>query len=95
MYGTVDRRRDEQILMALHLVQNMGMTNRHAGELIGMTKKASVGVIARVRREEIDSIAENPANKDCSQKPLWWFDPTSEFGLSVLDKIARLKQHSN
>ena len=28
MHGTLDRQRDEQILMALHLVENMGMTNR-------------------------------------------------------------------
>ena len=90
MHGTLDRQRDEQILMALHLVENMGLSHSKAADLVGMTKNACIGAIARVRNEPtgVHSIIRNPANKDHSQKPLWWFDPTSEFGLSVLDKIA-------
>jgi hypothetical protein len=97
MYGTLDRQRDEQILMALHLVENMGLSHKQAGDIVGMTKNACIGAIARVRNEPtgVHSIIRNPANKDQSQKPLWWFDPTSEFGLSVLDKVARLKQPQN
>jgi hypothetical protein len=97
MHGTLDRRKDEQILMALHLVENVGLTHKDAAHLVGMTKNACIGAIARVRKEPtgVHSIIRNPANKDHSQKQLWWFDPTSEFGLSVLDKVARLKQHPN
>jgi hypothetical protein len=97
MHGTVDRLKDEQILMALHLVENMGLSHKIAGHLVGMTKNACIGAINRVRNEKtgIHSIIRNPENKDQSQKPLWWFDPTSEFGQSVLDNIARLKQHPN
>ena len=97
MHGTLDRQKDEQILMALHLVENVGLTHKDAAHLVGMTKNACIGAIARVRKEPTGahSIIRNPANKDRSQKQLWWFDPTSEFGLSVLDKVARLKQYSN
>lgn len=97
MHGTLDRQRDEQILMALHLVENVGLTHKDAAHLVGMTKNACIGAINRVRNEPtgIHSIIRNPANKDRSQRQLWWFDPTSEFGLSVLDKIARLKEHPN
>lgn len=97
MHGTLDRQRDEQILMALHLVENMGLSHSKAADLVGMTKNACIGAIARVRNEPtgIHSIIRNPTNKDRSQKLLWWFDPTTEFGLSVLDKVARLKQHPN
>ncbi len=97
MHGTIDRRKDEQILMALHLVENVGLTHKDAAHLVGMTKNACIGAIARVRNEPtgVHSIIRNPENKDRSQKQLWWFDPTSEFGLSVLDKVARLKQPQN
>ena len=97
MHGTLDRRKDEQLLMALHLVENMGLTHTKAAAIVGMTKNACIGAIARVRNEPtgVHSIIRNPANKDRSQRQLWWFDPTSEFGLSVLDKIARLKERPN
>ena len=97
MHGTLDRRKDEQILMALHLVENMGLSHSKAADLVGMTKNACIGAINRVRNEAtgVHSIIRNPANKDRSQRQLWWFDPTSEFGLSVLDKIARLKERPN
>ena len=97
MHGTLDRQRDEQILMALHLVENVALSYKDAAHLVGMTKNACIGAINRVRNEPtgVHSIIRNPANKDRSQKPLWWFDPTSEFGLSVLDKIARLKERPN
>ena len=97
MHGTLDRRKDEQILMALHLVENMGLSHSKAADLVGMTKNACIGAINRVRNEPtgVHSIIRNPANKDRSQRQLWWFDPTSEFGLSVLDKIARLKERPN
>jgi hypothetical protein len=97
MHGTLDRHKDEQILMALHLVENVGLTHKDAAHLVGMTKNACIGAIARVRKEKtgVHSIIRNPENKDRSQKQLWWFDPTSEFGLSVLDKVARLKQPQN
>jgi hypothetical protein len=75
----------------------MGLTHAKAADLVSMTKNACIGAIARVRNEPtgVHSIIRDPANKDRSQKPLWWFDPTSEFGLSVLDKIARLKERPN
>ena len=97
MHGALDRQRDEQILMALHLVENVGLTHKDAAHLVGMTKNACIGAIARVRNEKtgVHSIIRDPANKDRSQRQLWWFDPTSEFGLSVLDKIARLKERPN
>ena len=97
MHGTLDRRKDEQLLMALHLVENMGLSHSKAADLVGMTKNACIGAINRVRNEPtgVHSIIRNPDNKDRSQKPLWWFDPTSEFGLIVLDKIARLKERPN
>jgi hypothetical protein len=97
MHGALDRQKDEQILMALHLVENVGLTHKDAAHLVGMTKNACIGAIARVRNEKtgVHSIIRNPENKDRSQKALWWFDPTSEFGLSVLDKVARLKQPPN
>ena len=97
MHGTVDRQRDEQLLMALHLVENMGLSHSKAAAIVGMTKNACIGAIARVRNEStgVHSIIRDPANKDRSQKPLWWFDLTSEFGLIVLDKIARLKERPN
>jgi len=97
MYGTLDRQRDEQLLMALHLVENMGLSHSKAAAIVGMTKNACIGAIARVRNEPtgVHSIIRNPANKDRSQRQLWWFDPTSEFGLIVLDKIARLKEQPN
>jgi hypothetical protein len=92
MHGTLDRWKDEQLLMALHLVENMGLSYSKAAAIVGMTKNACIGAIARVRNEPtgVHSIIRDPANKDRSQKPLWWFDPTSEFGLSVLDKVARI-----
>jgi hypothetical protein len=91
MYGTLDRHKDEQILMALHLVENMSMTHTKAATIVGMTKNACIGAIARVRNEPtgVHSIIRKPENKDHSQRPLWWFDPTSEFGLSILDTIAK------
>ena len=97
MHGTLDRQKDEQLLMALHLVENMGLSHSKAAAIVGMTKNACIGAIARVRNEPtgVHSIIRDPANKDRSQKPLWWFDPTSDFGLSVLDKVARLKQQPN
>ena len=97
MHETLDRQRDEQLLMALHLVENMGLSHSKAAAIVGMTKNACIGAIARVRNEPtgVHSIIRNPANKDRSQRQLWWFDPTSEFGLSVLDKIARLKERPN
>jgi len=97
MHGTLDRQKDEQILMALHLVENVGLTHKDAAHLVGMTKNACIGAINRVRNEKtgVHSIIRSPDNKDRSQKPLWWFDPTSEFGLSVRDKVARLKQPQN
>ena len=97
MYGTIDRQRDEQILMALHLVENMGLTHTNAAAIVGMTKNACIGAVNRIRNEPtgVHSIIRNPANKDRSQRQLWWFDPTSEFGLSVLDKIDRLKERPN
>jgi hypothetical protein len=97
MYGTVNRLKDEQILMALHLVENMGLTHTNAAAIVGMTKNACIGALNRIRNEPtgVHSIIRNPANKDRSQRQLWWFDPTSEFGLSLLDKVARLKQHPN
>ena len=97
MYGTIDRQRDEQILMALHLVENMGLSHAKAAAIVGMTKNACIGAINRVRNEPtgVHSIIRDPANKDRSQRQLWWFDPTSEFGLSLLDKIARLKEQPN
>lgn len=90
MHGTLDRQKDEQLLMALHLVENVGLTHKDAAHLVGMTKNACIGAIARVRNEPtgVHSIIRKPENKDHSQKPLWWFDPTSDFGLSVLDKVA-------
>jgi len=90
MRGTLDRRRDEQLLMALHLVENVCITHKDAAHIVGMTKNACVGAIYRVRNEltGVHSIIRNPANKDGSQKPLWWFNPASDFGISVLDKIA-------
>jgi hypothetical protein len=90
MYETVDRQRDEQLLMALHLVENMGLSHSKAAAVVGMTKNACIGAINRVRNEPtgVHSILRNPANKDRSQKPLWWFNPTSDFGISILDTIA-------
>ena len=90
MHGTLDRQRDEQLLMALHLVENVGLTHKDAAHLVGMTKNACIGAIARVRNEPtgVHSIIRKAENKDRSQKPLWWFDPTSAFGLSILDTIA-------
>ena len=90
MHGTLDRQRDEQILMALHLVENMGLSHSKAAAVVGMTKNACIGAINRVRNEPtgVHSILRNPANKDRSQKPLWWFNPTSDFGISILDTIA-------
>lgn len=90
MYGEVNRQRDEQILMALHLVENMGLSHSKAADLVGMTKNACIGAINRVRNEQtgVYSILRNPANKDRSQKPLWWFNPASDFGISILDTIA-------
>ena len=97
MHGTLDRRKDEQLLMALHLVENMGLSHSKAAAIVGMTKNACIGAIARVRNEPtgVHSIIRDPANKDRSQRQLWWFDPTSELGLSLLDKVARLKQQPN
>jgi len=91
MYRTLDRYKDEQILMALHLVENMSMTHTKAATIVGMTKNACIGAIARVRNEPtgVHSIIRKPENKDHSQRPLWWFDPTSEFGVSILDTIAK------
>jgi hypothetical protein len=91
MHETLDRQKDEQILMALHLVENMSMTHTKAATIVGMTKNACIGAIARVRNEPtgVHSIIRKPENKDHSQRPLWWFDPTSEFGLSILDTIAK------
>ena len=97
MHGALDRQRDEQLLMALHLVENMGLSHSKAAAIVGMTKNVCIGAISRVRNEPtgVHSIIRNPANKDRSQRQLWWFDPTSEFGLTLLDKIARLKEHPN
>ena len=70
MHETLDRQRDEQILMALHLVENVGLTHKDAAHLVGMTKNACIGAIARVRNEPtgVHSILRNPANKDRSQR---------------------------
>lgn len=86
MYGSVNRLKDEQILMALHLVENCGMSCAQAGKMVGMTKNACIGAINRVRNEKtgVHSITRDPANKDHSQPALWWFDPTSEFGQATL-----------
>jgi hypothetical protein len=90
MYGEVNRQRDEQILMALHLVENMGLSHSKAAAVVGMTKNACIGAINRVRNEPtgVYSIVRKPENKDRSQKPLWWFDPASDLGISILGMIA-------
>ena len=90
MHGEVNRQRDEQILMALHLVENMGLSHSKAAAIVGMTKNACIGAINRVRNEStgVHSIVRKPENKDRSQKPLWWFNPASDLGISILDTIA-------
>ena len=92
MWQPVNRERDEQILMALHLVENMGLTHTNAADIVGMTKNACIGAVNRIRNEPtgVHSIIRKPENKDRSQKPLWWFDPTSHFAQTILDKVARI-----
>jgi len=82
--------KDERLLMALHLVENTGLSCGKAADVVGMTRNACIAAINRVRNEEtgVHSIIRNPENRDGSQKPLWWFDPTSDFGISILDTIA-------
>jgi len=65
MHGALDRQKDEQILMALHLVENVGLTHKDAAHLVGMTKNACIGAIARVRNEKtgVHSIIRNPAKE--------------------------------
>lgn len=93
MWPKVERQRDEQILMALHLVENMKLSHSEAGKIVGMTKNACIGAINRIRNEQtgVHSIIRKPENKDRSQKPLWWFDPSSEFGADVLNRMAQSK----
>lgn len=78
--------------MALHLVENMGLSHSQAGNIVGMTKNACIGAINRIRNEPtgVHSIIRKPENKDRSQKPLWWFDPTSDLAQTILDKVARI-----
>lgn len=89
MRGAVNRLNDEKILMALHLVENMGLSHRQAGDVVGMTKNACIGAINRVRNEKtgVHSIISDLSNKDGSQPTLWWFDPTSSFGQTILLKL--------
>ena len=91
MYGTLARQKDEQLLMALHLVENMGLSHSKTAAIVGMTKNACIGAISRVRNEPtgVHSIIRNPDNKDGSQKPLWWFDPSTEFAAKVFSNIPK------
>lgn len=93
MWPKVERQRDEQILMALHLVENMKLSHSEAGKIVGMTKNACIGAVNRIRNEQtgVHSIIRKPENKDRSQKALWWFDPTSEFGADMLSRVAQSK----
>ena len=84
-----DRQRDEQILMAMHLVENVGLTMREAGEIVGMTKNAVIGASRRVNIDHRWQYChcKQRKNMDGGLKELWWFDANSEFGKRVLDKI--------
>lgn len=92
-----DRQRDEQILMAMHLVENRGYTMREAGEVLGMTKNAVIGALGRVRTEStgIYCHARKPENQNGGMPDLWWFDPHSDFGESVINAISLAQSRKN
>ena len=75
------RFRDEQILMAMHLVENVGLTMRAAGEIVGMTKNAVIGACSRVNTDHRWQYChcKKRENMDGGLKELWWLDTNSEF----------------
>ena len=69
----LERKKDEDTLMVLHLTENEGWSCAAAGKQYGMTKNAVIGIRHRIRQTAhcYDSCRENA---DYSLKPLWWLD---------------------
>jgi len=65
---------DGRILMALHLVDVDGLTNQKAGEAVGMTKNAVIGIRNRIKNEcnAIYCACQKAENKDGGMPPMWW-----------------------
>jgi len=68
-----ERKKDEELLMVLHLTDNKGVSCREAGRLFGMTKNAVIGIRNRIRQTaECYDGCINPQNIDYNLNPLWW-----------------------
>jgi len=68
-----ERKKDEEILMVLHLTDVEGWTCSKAGEIYGMTKNAVIGARNRIRKTaDCFDGCKKSKNKDYNLKPLWW-----------------------
>jgi len=74
MNAKSERAKDERILMALHLVEVEGLTNAKAGEAVGMTKNALIGIRNRINNEcnAIYDLCRKPNHKDGGMPLMWW-----------------------
>jgi len=69
----LERKKDEDTLMVLHLTENEGWSCKDAGKQFGMTKNAVIGIRHRIRKTEycFDG-CRDPKNIDYGLEPLWW-----------------------
>jgi hypothetical protein len=83
-----DRIRDEQILMAMHLVENVGLTMKAAGEIVGMTKNAVIGASRRVNIDHRWQYChcKKRENMDGGLKELWW--ATTDHAKGLVDHVV-------
>lgn len=58
---------DEQLLMALHQIENDGIPMHEVGRLYNRSKGSFIGAINRVR----NSVEPDPKH-DGTMPPLWW-----------------------
>jgi hypothetical protein len=71
--NTAERARDEQLVMIMHLRENMGLTFGQIAPRVNMTRDACIGAYHRLRLAyDPWCDCENPENQDGGMPPLWW-----------------------
>lgn len=69
----MNREKDEETLMMLHLTESGILTCKAAGERFGVTRNSIIGMRDRVRKTSwcLD-LCKQPENIDGGMSSLWW-----------------------